>query len=365
MKSALWCILLALCVRAQPRVFCPSAAHYFNFNATTPTDSVAWSHATVRLVNNAKFATELNALALQPPGAPVLLLVAVRSVLTFANAGGYAQFNWLEAGSTALTIVTWVYIDAVQDAATIISLGVGDSTSAPDTPKHAVYVRTHATSVEVGHGVDGAEESATAELALAPQSWTHLAAVFAVNGTIQLFVNGTQRATNIGSSPVPYALRTSCYIGRSQHAETAGFTGAVADFGMYYEPLSGETIRNLVAGSLNTCDDFQLETTFARLDIGQHFTASTDQANRFEGEILNFAVYHYDLLSVLFASTLAEASEVERTSTFLFITIGTTVVTGCLVLMVLTLSIMTRPGRDVKRAMRKRPVSYSSRTLTL
>jgi hypothetical protein len=134
---------------------------------------------------------------------------------------------------------------------------------------------------------------------------------------------------------------------------------------MYYEPLSGETIRNLVAGSLNTCDDFELATTFSRLDIGQHFTASTDQANRFEGEILNFAVYHYDLLSVLFASTLAEASEAERTSTFLFITIGATVVTGCLVLMVLTLSTMTRPGRVPKPVVRKRPVSYNSRTLTL
>jgi hypothetical protein len=284
-------------------------------------------------------------------------------VRTHSAAGGYAQFNWLEAGSTALTVVTWVYADAVQEGATIFSLGVGDSTAAPDTPKHAVYARTHGGSVEVGHGVDGGEESATAEHALVPQTWTHLAAVFAVNGTIKVYVNGTLRATNALASPVPYALRTSCYIGRSQHADTVRFSGAVADFGMYYEPLTGDTIGELVAGSVSACADFEATSTFTRLDIGQ--PAASKPPAPFEGEIFNFAVYNYDLLVVLFARNLAEASEVERTSTFLFITIGASLVMLCVVLLVVALATSAKPRRDAKRAPRSRPLSYNSRTLSL
>jgi hypothetical protein len=344
MKTALWCILLALSAHAQPhRVFCPSASHYFNFSTSTPSDSVTWSQATIRLFNNATFSSQLNALSLQPPG-------------------GYAQFNWLEAGSTALAVVTWVYVDALQDGATIFSLGVGDSTSSPDTPKHTVYARTHATSVEVGHGVDGGEESATAELALVPHTWTHLAAVFAADGAIEVYVNGVLRAANRMASPVPYALRTSCYIGRSQHTGAVLFEGAVADFGMYYEPLSGTTISQLVAGNTSACADFQPSTTFSRLDIGQDASGT----HFYEGEMFNFAVYNYDLLTVLFASTLAEASEVERTSSFWFVTIIASIVMACVAILVLVmgLAVSAKP-RNSKGAPRKRPVSYKSGTLTM
>jgi hypothetical protein len=348
MRIAPLCFIIVLVsrARAQPRgVFCPSASHYFNFNTSAPVDSVTWSQATVRFVNNATFSNQRSALVLQH--------------------GGYAQFNWLEAGSTALTLVTWVYADAFQDedGGTIFSLGVADSSASPDTPKHVVYARTlsASNSVEIGHGVEDELESAVAEAALVPHTWSHLAAVFALDGSIAIYVNGTLRAVNVLAKPVPYAVRMSSYIGRSQLPDTGFFTGAIADFGMYYEQLSSMVVWNLFTGNVSGCPEFQLATNFSSLQVGRDAAA----LHFFEGEMFNFAVYNYDLLTVLFADTFADVSTVTRTSTFLFVTVITSLLMACVVILVIAVAMSAGPRRPLRVEHRKLPISYKSRELSL
>jgi hypothetical protein len=271
-----------LCLAVQgaptPHVFCPSASHYFDFDYATPVDQVAWSQAKIIFRNSAFYSAPLGALVI--------------------DQGGYAEFNWIEAGSTSLTITTWFLLHAAtHSSATLFSLGARDEKAL--STRGYVYANVQESgALSVGHVTyesgEAAQHGVTVNAALVPGEWTHLAAVFDANGTIAVYVNGTLLGVDFAAAPVPYGLRLQSYIGRSQDMlDDSSFVGAFADFAMYHEALGPGVVYGLFDGNVSSCSNFEPNTNFTALYVGAGF----------EGDIFGVEIHPYDVLTVLVAST--------------------------------------------------------------
>ncbi len=339
-------------------VFCPSAAHYFSFDSQLPVDKVTWSLAKLQVIGDARYSD-------------------ARKALVLASVG-YAQFNWLEAGSTSLTIATWFMPDVLNGGSTVFSLGVDDANVLPYTSRGHVYaslLTTQPNTLRVGHvsyeGSDATaprlEHYAEAPGVLAEGAWTHLAAVFDQNGTIAIYVNGTLRATNPGAAPVPYALRTSSYLGRAHEAYSTPFVGAFADFAIYYETLSEATLGDLVTGTPSRCAKFSDETNFTSLFIG----SSAQGGEHFTGDMFDLEVLNYDVLAT-FLDTVVGVDAPVKTSTFVLVTVFTSLLVIFLLAFVGTMTVTMAAGRNTKlptqrqpRAAKQKPANYKARDLML
>lgn len=284
--------LLFWCAAGHPapsrRPFCPSAAHAFSFDSDAAVDRVEWSTAKLRLVNAARYSKASNALRV--------------------DSGGYAEIDWVEAGGTSLTFTTWFAADAAVDNAGLFSFGVADSFFS----QSYIFAQLHTSSnvLSVGHGGYAdlqdlrLEDVVNAPAFVAPDQWSHLAAVFDRNGTTAVYLNASLVAVHHSFEPVPYAVRLSSYIGRSHVATDAHFRGWFADFAIYYETLSDAVIAGLLNGETHLCPAFQPASNFTFASVGGGL-----QGAGLQGDVSDFVVYNYDILKPLFGTTATPSTQ--------------------------------------------------------
>ncbi|MBN1804143.1 MAG: LamG domain-containing protein [Sedimentisphaerales bacterium] len=104
----------------------------------------------------------------------------------------------------------------------------------------------------ITNGGSAAEELATAPSTL-PAGWHHLAATIdAVTHSLKLYLDGLVVASNNAVTLTPQALgkTTNNWIGRSQYAADAYFSGSVDDFRIYNYALSQDDIADTMRGDV-------------------------------------------------------------------------------------------------------------------
>jgi hypothetical protein len=93
----------------------------------------------------------------------------------------------------------------------------------------------------------GAGESMVESSAALPTGWHHLAVVIdSANMTLALYVDGASVAEGpTATLPADLGQTTQNWLGRSQYAADAYFTGLIADFSIYSQALSASEVRYL------------------------------------------------------------------------------------------------------------------------
>jgi hypothetical protein len=96
----------------------------------------------------------------------------------------------------------------------------------------------------------GAGESIVESTASLPPGWHHVAVVIdATAMTLALYVDGTLAGeATTATLPSDLGATTQNWLGRSQYAADAYFTGYIADFSIYTRPLSASEVRYLAGG---------------------------------------------------------------------------------------------------------------------
>jgi hypothetical protein len=210
-------------------VYCPSVAVYVRFN-------VASNVRTVPALAGDVNASLVNSAALD----------GVRVVLT---PGDYVSLSWFELGGTPVTICVWFYLESVTHLANLFSFGTGDP-AAGGNYVYAALLAGNSQGLRVGHGTYASplrnETAVSAAGVLTLGEWTHLAVTIEEDGALLLYVIGALRGAQTSDvKPLPYANRTTAYLGRSQYKTDGLFNGSIGDVAVYYEALSSATIASL------------------------------------------------------------------------------------------------------------------------
>ncbi|MFN0135515.1 MAG: LamG-like jellyroll fold domain-containing protein, partial [Phycisphaerae bacterium] len=151
---------------------------------------------------------------------------------------------------TAFTVEAWVRPDVHASSQRVIDFGNGPasnniilaaSTQTNGRPSATIYVGGNAFTL-TAPGIN----------AIPLKQWSHLAMTYngGANGTLRLYVNGTQVGSRSASAPVNVA-RTSCFIGRSNFASDAFFDGLIDDVRIWSVARSASDIstwRRLALG---------------------------------------------------------------------------------------------------------------------
>ncbi|MEA3078280.1 MAG: hypothetical protein QOF60_3188, partial [Actinomycetota bacterium] len=185
---------------------------------------------------------------------------------------GYSDF------SQGLTLEAWVYPTGSGSFERILDLGNGAASD------NIVLTRV-GTSNDLGFYVfRGGTQVAflAAPGALVANSWQHVMVTMDVEGAITIYRNGIPVAT--GSGQLPNSIwRTSNYVGKSNWAGDAGFSGGLDDIALYGHALlpgraaarvaaAGGTMPSLstssvLAGTHRLRVDYQERTGAARLHV--------------------------------------------------------------------------------------------------
>ena len=290
---------LAIAPNSTRRVYCPTAAHYFNFNASSTTDYIQWNPLKYTLQNGATFN-------------------ATEKTVGF-NAGGYVNFSPFGLGASAITVAGWFNVEQcdlqLNDQANLFSFGSGTG-SQTDYIYPYIYVsllcETLVQGLEIGYGFYDVGITARAN-SLASVSkvwnasnlgkWNHIAAVYSTNGYLKLYFNGIQILSALNDDavavPVQYYNRTTAYVGASQYVDVNNgladgvVDGSVADIGIYFQELNATTIAGLAAGSTAACPVLPKTTSFNISYLGQDATSLSP--SYFRGTMADFQVYAYNL----------------------------------------------------------------------
>jgi hypothetical protein len=205
--------------------------------------------------------------------------------------GDYAQLGWFELGGTAVTVSVWFKVDAIADLANIFSFGSG---SLGSNYAYAALVAGN-SGIKVGHGEYHSplrdETWIAVPYVVVIDTWTHLTVVFEQNGDIALYIDGLLQEAPIRGTkrPLPYANRTTAYLGRSQFATDGLFYGSIQSAAIYYESLSPTTIYGLTGYGEVQCPSWPPQP-FTTFDLGR----SVNGSSYFKGKVYDLQIYGSD-----------------------------------------------------------------------
>jgi len=155
----------------------------------------------------------------------------------------------LIASLTDMTVATWVNAaEGGGDWERIFDFGTSSSAGYMFLTPHTGSTGPVRFAITPSGG--GGESIVDASASLPPDGWHHVAVV--IDGTamtLALYVDGTL-ASEAATATLPSDLgqTTQNWLGRSQYAADAYFTGWVADFSIYSRPLSTSEVRYLAGG---------------------------------------------------------------------------------------------------------------------
>lgn len=213
------------------------------------------------------------------------------------QSGDYAQLSWFDLGGTGVTVTSWFYLESITDLANIFSFGSGSAVSGA----HYVYAALLANgAIKAGHGAYASPRrnetvAVTAAGAVSLQTWTHLAVVFPLDGSVLLYLNGVFQASSAAGKnfPVPWANRTTAYLGRSQYSTDGRFYGSIGDVSVYNQDLNASTINYLAFSTLGDTGCPVRPGDFQTFTLGRA-SLTSPTANYFTGKLHDFQVFGYD-----------------------------------------------------------------------
>lgn len=255
------------------RYLCPSAALYFDLNASEALNQISWSNATSQTT---------------------LTNFGVYNAVTNAydyNIGDYSGFSWFDLGGSATTITSWFRIDTVNDYAPIFFFG-----GAPT--EQYVYAGLQLNNgIRAGYGTYVSNTRtefsvATPANAFTVGAWAHLAVVIDVSGSVSIFINGTSLATRTNTNAAlnfDYVNRTAAYLAKSAISTDGAFVGSIADIGVYYETLQANSLQGIVNGALALCPAYSSSYIISQIALGTDLASNV--TGNFVGKMFDFQIY--------------------------------------------------------------------------
>ena len=166
---------------------------------------------------------------------------------------GYVSIpDGILATVTDVTIAAWVYVRTNAPWQRVFDFGTGTSVNMYLTTnqQNVATLGTLRFSITTGESESAQRipaAAASAVLAIATETWVHLAVVLGPSdGT--LYVDGEPAANSPALSLRPRDLGATDrnWLGRSQHSSNEYFAGSIDEFRIYGRALSGQEIRSLV-----------------------------------------------------------------------------------------------------------------------
>lgn len=273
-------ILLSVCV-VFSSAKCPSVAELWSF-ATIPVNGNYVANSVMRATAGASY--QYNA---SYSGNAVTI-----------GREGYVALDWFELGGTDFTVTTAFRVQSIEDNANIFSFGSGNQYS------NQVYGSLLASlnGIKVGHGsldpngINRVDYTISILGILSVNTLIHLVSSFYANGTLAVYINGNLAGSTVLPVTVPYANRTTAYLGRSQFDTDGKFVGDMLNVSIYTEALDAPVVIGAIyGGNTINCPAFHLENTFSSFRLGSDTNTSNPFPN-FQGEMFDFQLYNYNLL---------------------------------------------------------------------